>query len=121
MLAGTPRISSFVPGTSINTTQSFTAGLVFHRTVVSDTNYVALTTDCIIAYTSLSAGRSVTLPITAGVAQIFIIKDESGLAGTDNITIAGASGTIDGSANKVINANYGVLRVYFQGTNYFTW
>ena len=63
---------------------------------------------------------SATLPAqTAGLA--IMIKDESGAAGTNNITVTPASGTIDGAANKVINTNYGILRVYSNGTNWFTW
>jgi hypothetical protein len=37
-------------------------------------------------------------------------------------TLAAPSGqTIDGASTKVINTNYGVLRAYFNGSNWFTW
>jgi len=96
------------------------SGLAHKRTTVADTNYTGLVSDYIIAYTSLTAGRTVTLPL--GVAgQAWVVKDEAGGATANNITVQMASGNIDGAANKVINANYGVLRIYSDGTNAFTW
>lgn len=94
-------------------------GLILNRTTVADTAYTQIITDYIIAYTTLTAARTVTL-ITSGIksGQTIIVKDEAGTAGTDNITVAG---TIDGATNKIINANYGQLRLYFNGTSYNTW
>jgi len=79
--------------------------------------------EVIIGVTDTSSPRTVTMQtadITAGT-RIFIIKDESGAAGTNNITIATqGSETIDGAATIVITANYGVARLYSNGTNLFT-
>ena len=55
--------------------------------------------------------------------RIFIVKDESGGAGTNNITIATqGSETIDGASSVTITADYGVGRFY-AGTdgNLYTW
>lgn len=91
------------------------------RTAVADTAYSALSTDVIIAYSTLTAGRQITLLAASAVSgQIFIIKDEAGAAATYTITIATVSGNIDGAATKTITSNYGVVRVYSNGTNYFT-
>lgn len=92
------------------------------RTTVADANYTVLLTDYLIAYTSLTAGRTVTLPAPSAATanQVFVIKDETGNAGSSNITIQGASGNIDGAASKAINTNYGSIKVYHNGTNYFT-
>lgn len=90
-----------------------------HRTTVADVAYTSLVADNLIAYTSLTAPRAVTLTAPIALAQV-TIKDEAGTAGTNNITITPVSGTIDGAANKVINANYGFLRIYYNGTNWFT-
>ena len=73
--------------------------------------------------TSTAAARTINLPAaaTAGAGKVYIIKDESGAAGTNNITAdANASETIDGATTKVINSNYGVLRLICDGTNWFT-
>lgn len=96
------------------------------RTSVQDANYAAanFTTDALLAYTTLTAARTVTLPdgTTLPVGTTRIIKDEAGTAGTSNLTIAtSASQTIDGSATKVINTNYGLVRVYWSGAQWFTW
>lgn len=74
----------------------------------------------IVGVTSTASARAYTLPAqTAGLA--IVVKDESGAAATNNITVTPASGTIDGAANKVINTNFGVLRLYSNATNWFTW
>jgi len=100
-------------------TTKLSTGMVMKRTAVADANYTILTTDYIVAYPALTAARSVTLPssgVTTG--QEFIIKDESGNAGTYNITVVG---TIDGAANKVLNTAYGTVRLYYNGTGWFTY
>ena len=54
--------------------------------------------------------------------RIIIIKDETGNAGTNNITVEPESSgvLIDGEESKIINTNYGVLRLYSDGNNWFT-
>jgi hypothetical protein len=99
-------------------------GFIVNRTAVS-ANYTVLASDYIVAYTSTSSAFAATLPAaaTGNAGQVWIVKDESGAAATNNITVKTSGGTIDGVAagtGKVINTNYGVLRVYSNGTNYFT-
>ena len=93
------------------------------RTAVADVAYTVLYGDYLIAYTSLTATRAVTLPPpsqvgTAANPKYYIIKDETGTAGTNNLTFAA---TIDGATGKAINANYGVMRIFSNGSAYFTW
>lgn len=92
------------------------------RTAVADVSYTILGTDYLIAYTSLSAGRTITLPTAQLISgRTYIIKDETGTAGTNIITIATTtSQTIDGTPTKTITANYGSLKIYSNGTNWFT-
>lgn len=95
----------------------------FVRTPVVNVDYVMLPTDRFIAFTSLTAPHQVTLPDATQLAGVFIVvKDESGLAGTDNITVKSANiaQTIDGVTNSVINTNYGSKRYYSNGTEWFT-
>jgi hypothetical protein len=115
-------LSTAYPITTSGTT-SLTGSLTLGRKTVSDAPYTVLITDYLIAYTSLTAGRTVTLPTAVGViSQVYIIKDESGGAATNNISIATSSSkTIDGASTKVINTNYGVARVYSNGSNWFTY
>lgn len=87
-------------------------------------NYTALTTDYIIGKTGITGGGdTISLPAaaTAGSGKVYIIKDQSGSAQTNNITIdPDAAETIDGQATIAITAAYGVARIYSNGTAWFT-
>jgi hypothetical protein len=91
-------------------------------TTVADTAYTALFSDGIIVYTTLTAGRTVTLLSAVGrKGKELIIKDGAGSASTHNITVDGAgSETIDGSLTYVISANYGKVRIKSDGANWIT-
>ena len=95
--------------------------LAINRSAISDQNYTATETDNLIAYTALTATRTVTLPdniCTEG--RLLTIKDESGNAGTYNITLdPEGSTTIDGAANFVIDANYNSVDLYCNGSHWF--
>jgi len=72
--------------------------------------------------TSTAAARTVTLPAasTCGPGQRFWIEDESGSAGTNNITVSRAgSDTINGATTFVINQNYGSILLTCDGTSKF--
>jgi hypothetical protein len=78
----------------------------------------------IIAVTSTAAPRIVTLPAAASSGnRIFIVKDQSGGAAANNITVKAVSGTLDGVAaatGVAITTNYGYSRWYSNGTNWFS-
>jgi hypothetical protein len=89
----------------------------------TDYNPSALTTDYIIAVTNTDAARSVTIS-TEDVAsgstsqpRVMVIKDESGGANANNITISLESGTIDGAASYALTQNYQEVTLYLDGTN----
>lgn len=89
------------------------------RTAIS---YAAFSYDHYIGVTSTAAPRTITLPTTNVIKnQCFIVKDESGAAGTNNISVVVAGGvkTIDGVATYTINNNYGSVEVIYDGTNFF--
>ena len=73
----------------------------------------------------IGVNRAGTVTITLPTAQLragrsYTIKDESGAAATNNITVATeGSETIDGSATDVISDNYGAKHYYSDGTNWF--
>jgi hypothetical protein len=100
------------------------AGFVRARATVADTNRTVTIDDSLVAYTSLTVARVVTLPAqgsTLPSGQEFTIKDESGSCdGVKTITIQPVSGTIDGVASVVLNAAYAKVSVYTNGTNWFT-
>lgn len=96
-------------------------GLALGRTPKT-ASYTVLPTDRRICYTALAAAATVTLPAASTMSgKQITVKDEVGGAATHNITISVASaGTIDGAASLVISANFGVARLYSNGTQWFT-
>jgi len=83
-------------------------------------SYQVLITDNTIGVTSTAAARTITMPnsgMTDG--QIWTIKDESGAAATNNITISGNGANIDGAATFVINNNFGAVNIYWNGSAFF--
>jgi hypothetical protein len=105
----------------------FNMNVRWTRTAVSDADYTAQITDDVVAYTALTAGKQVTLPLaaTAGAGWVILVKDESGGAGANNITIARAgSDTIQigstaptGVTSVTIATNYGYRAFYSDGTS----
>lgn len=88
------------------------------RNGIADANYTATAADTIVALTSLTAARTVTLPSASGVpaGKQLIVKDESGSCnGSNTITVAG---TIDGATNLVLNSAYASVRLYSNGTSW---
>ncbi len=72
--------------------------------------------------TTASLAVAVTLPAPGALntGRILVIKDKSGNAQVNNITISASGGsTIDGSASKVINTLYGRIALQSDGTNWW--
>ena len=85
------------------------------RTAVNDAPYSVVATDRMVAYTALSAARTVTLPasIAYPTGTRLLIVDETGNCSTaKTLTIApGGADLIDGGASAVINTPYGFIGV----------
>lgn len=86
------------------------------------TDYNVLATDYAIGVTNTSAPRSIVLPVAGlNAHQCFEVKDKSGNATVNNITITVAGGAlIDGVSSILINQNYQGWSFVFDGTNYWT-
>ena len=103
---------------SPNATLDVRGSINTQRTEYSSSATIA-STDHICAITTTSS-ITLTLPdaSTAGVGREYIIKSEKSTAG---ITISTTSSqTIDGASSKSISTGYGTLRVYSDGSNWFT-
>ena len=86
-------------------------------------SYTATTSDYVIAVTSTASARTITLPLAGNFekGQLLIIKDESGAANVNNITIdASGAEVIDGAATKVINTAYGSATLYSNSVSWFS-
>lgn len=81
---------------------------------------VATNTDILIINKGTGGAHTVALPAGASFTRkTLIIKDGKGDAGTNPITIdANESETIDGSATKIIDANYMALTLTWNGTEW---
>lgn len=67
---------------------------------------------------NVAGPSSVVLPVSP-TGTVFVVKDISGLAATNPITVSATGGTlIDGSATALINTNYGSLTFIFNGTEW---
>ena len=89
-------------------------------TAVTDAAYTAKAGDQVIGVNRAGV-VTVTLP-TAEVRQgrIYTVKDESGAAATNNITLATeGSETIDGAGTYTLSANYQAISLYSDGSNWF--
>lgn len=97
---------------------TFVGGTVNNRRAVTGSDDI----DAVDYYIGVTSGTvTLTLDSTAYVdGQTFIVKDEAGAAGTNNITIdtAGAE-TIDGNATYTINVDYGAINIMCDGSNFF--
>jgi len=75
---------------------------------------LALTTEGVITYTLQTADKA--------RGRILIIKDQENNAATNNITIdTQGSEKIDGVDTATINANFGSVRLFSDGSNWFEW
>jgi len=104
-----------------NVVLSFSGSYTGHsnRTAVS-TNYTSSKDDVIIAIidTSLPRGISINSSMVKEGREI-TIKDESGNAFTNNITIKGQGGeNFDGAVSLVINTDRGFKKLYCDGANW---
>jgi hypothetical protein len=108
-----------------NGTNAWNVITLAQRRAVADANYTALQGDSIVAYTSITAARVVTLPAASAfqIGQRLTIVDESGsCSGTNTISVtrAGAD-TINGSASaQVVNLAFGYLAIESDGVSKWT-
>ena len=96
------------------------AGYAMKRSeVVQD--YTILSSDYLVAITDTASPREIALPpANATLAgTLFLLKDESGGAGANNITVTGAGAdTIDGANSLMLKTDYASVRIYCTGTGW---
>lgn len=92
-----------------NTAQKVTLPGAYPYTIlVQDTFVIA----------SSSAPHTVTLPAAPTTGENHYVKDNTGTAATNNITVGGGGNNIDNAANKVINTNFGAFQFVWNGTQW---
>ncbi|HEX5543686.1 MAG TPA: glycosyl hydrolase family 28-related protein [Micromonospora sp.] len=117
-------LANSTQGFETNLRARILGGLIKGRTAVSDANYTVLSSDMLVAYTALTAARTVNLPAqgtTYPAGQEVTISDESGsCSATNTITITPASGTINGASSLVLSSPRASVTLYANGTNWVT-
>lgn len=87
--------------------------------IVTTSPYLALTTDLFIGVNNTGlVPFSVVLPANPQTGKVYIIKDVSGTASTNPITVTAVGHTIDGAAGATINTDYGSITLVFDGVEW---
>ena len=87
--------------------------------IVTSSPYLALAIDLFIGVNNTGlVPFSVVLPSNPQIGKVYIVKDVSGTAALDPITITAVGHTIDGSASATINTNFGSVTFVFNGANW---
>lgn len=94
--------------------------LTLNYTPVTTTPYVVQPLDTFLGVTTSSIAITVELPNTVTTGRVYIIKDVSGAAAANNITVTTVGGTvlIDGATTEVMNTTFESLQFLFNGTKY---
>ena len=94
------------------------AGRVHDVTLVSN-DHTATTSEYMLAVDSSGGPVKIDLPSAGVVGTTFEIKDRTGSAASNNITISGVSGeTFDGSDTVTMSGNYDHIRVMADGADW---
>lgn len=105
-------------GITVNDNNQF-GGARFTVTSVN-ANYSALTTDDLLSVNCSGGAIAVTLPNPAfSTGKILWIKDMTGNAAANNITMDCPGKLIDGAATALINANWGAKGFYSDFNDWF--
>lgn len=78
--------------------------------------YTAANTDGVV-FVDSSVARTINLPTSPATFPIYI-KDGTGNAGINTITISGNGNTIDGASSYLINNSYGAIKVAYNGSSW---
>ena len=107
------------PGTS-TLTISLSGTTVYNYTNVTTTPYVVVPTDDFLGVTTSVLAITINLPNAPQIGRVYTIKDISGNAQNNNITVTTVGGAvlIDGATSFVMDTAYQSINVLFNGTAY---
>lgn len=86
-------------------------------TNVTTPTYTALASDYMLCVDTATTPVTITLP-TGILGTVYIIKDCSGDANTNNITVQGTGGQLVDGSTATINVPYGSIQLIFNGTEW---
>jgi len=98
-----------------------TTGGLHQEAVVDSSGDYTTNNETVVAMVDTTSIRAVTLSDTdKQLGRLVVIKDESGNATAMPITVTPQTGTVDGAPNVSITADYGSLRLYSDGSDWFS-
>jgi hypothetical protein len=101
-------------------TVSGTGATYLTYTQVSTTPFTVTTAMDYLGVVTSSLAITLKFPNSASTGQVFYVKDKSGDAATNNITVTTVGGAvlIDGATTFVMNTNYESIALIWNGTSY---
>lgn len=105
---------------TIDLTVSGGEGLNFTSVNNAASPYTVLSTDYFLGCQTSTGVISILLPNAPATGRAFVIKDSTGNASTNNITVTTVGGVvlIDAATSYTISVNYESINVLFDGTKY---
>lgn len=94
--------------------------LVMKSIVFADSPYTTVASDQFISVDTSGGAVTVRLPNVPDTGRVYTIKDSTGSAAANNISVTTVGGVvnIDGAATLLMNSNYQAVSVIFDGTAY---
>lgn len=82
--------------------------------------YTVLTTDDYISCDTSGGAITLLFPNAPATPEVWVIKDRTGNATANNITITTVGGAIniDGATSQLVNSNFGAVQMLFNGTTF---
>ncbi len=126
----TPVLGTLTAGSGISITNGAgsitinnTGGASYTYTLVNSSPYIVLPADQYLGVDSSGAPITVQFPNAPTTGKVYVVKDRTGSAGTNNITVTTVGGAvnIDGATTFVMNTNYESVNLIFNGTSYEVW
>jgi hypothetical protein len=103
--------------TAIKLQAQFAASVQYHTASKTSAYTIALG-DFLVFTDSTSAAFTITLPSAPSTGETYRIKDSTGQAATNNVTISGNGKNIDGSSTYVLNLAYAMIELTYNGTQW---
>ncbi len=118
---GASGVSTSGAGSTITIVSSGIAGN--YVSVTGPATYAVTATDYFISCDSTAGVITIQLPNAPTQYDTFVIKDRTGAADTNNITVTTVGGAvlIDGATSYIFDEEYESIEVLFNGTSYEIW
>lgn len=119
-IVGSGNLTTDATGNTVTISES-PSQVATNYTNVAVTPYVVTATDYYLSVNTSAAGvKTIQLPNAPTAFRLFVVKDRTGNAATNNIAITTVGGAvlIDGVTTYTLMQNYEAVDILFNGTSY---